>query len=525
MWYILQVEILPADLILKNANVITVDAGQPGAAMVAVRDDKIIRVAASREGEIVGGGATRVIDCRGKTLVPGFIDAHCHIFSFIRKLLSVDLSPSSVSSIADIKAAIRRQADNTPPGQWITGTDYNDFYLEEKRHPTRWEIDEVAPDHPVVLSHRSLHACVLNSRALALAGITRETAEPQGGVIERDADSGEPDGLLLEMLGHIREKVMPVLSATELDTGVTLANQNYLAHGITSLQDATFVNNLERWQKFRRFKDEGKLKSRLYMMTGIENLGQFQQAGLAFASGDNHLRLGGVKILLNAAGGELYPAQAELNRQVASAQRDGFQLAIHAVRMEAVEAAITALEYARDLLPAVGLRHRIEHCSECPPHLLERLARLQALVVTQPPFIYYSGQRYLATVAPERQPWLYRIASFLANGLIVAASSDSPIVPDNPLAGICAAVTRQAESGQYLLPEESIPADQALALYTLNAAYASGEETLKGSVTQGKLADLVLLSDDPTRVPPEAIKNIRVEMTIIGGEVVYQAPD
>ena len=525
MWYILRVKTLAADLILKNANVITVDADQSRAKLVVIKGDKIVRVDASQAEKMVVGADTRVIDCRGKTLLPGFNDAHCHIFSLIRKLLSIDLSPSSVSSIDDIKVAIGSKAEHTPLGQWITATDYNDFYLKEERHPTRWEIDEVVPDHPVVLSHRSLHACVLNSRALALAGISRETAEPPGGMIERDTDSGEPNGLLLEMLGHIREKVMPSFSEAELNEGIALANQNYLAHGITSLQDATFVNNLERWQQFHRFKDEGRLKSRLYIMTGFELMGQFQQTGLAYGLGDNYLRLGAVKILLNTVGGEIYPEQVELNRQVACAQRGGFQLAIHAVRPEAVESAIVALEEARKQLPAAKLRHRIEHCSECPPHLLERLIDLETVVVTQPPFIYYSGQRYLATVPEERQPWLYRIKSFLTGGLTVAASSDSPIVPDNPLYGICAAVTRQVESGQYLLPEESISVSQALEMYTLSAAYASGEDNIKGSVSQGKLADLVLLSDDPTRVPPEQIKNIKVEMTIIGGEVVYQTPD
>ncbi|GAG03895.1 unnamed protein product, partial [marine sediment metagenome] len=155
-----------ADLILKNAKVITVDPKQPSAELVAVRGDRVLLVAGNEELDSVRGAKTRLIDCQGKTLVPGFNDAHCHIFSFIRKLLTIDLSPSSVSSISDIKAVIRWQAQKTPPGQWLTGTDYNDFYLAEKRHPTRWDIDEVAPHHPVVLSHRSLHACVLNGRAL-----------------------------------------------------------------------------------------------------------------------------------------------------------------------------------------------------------------------------------------------------------------------------------------------------------------------------------------------------------------------
>ena len=512
-----------ADLILKNANVITLDPRQPTAELVAIKGDKILLVGGSENLESVRGAKTKVIDCQGKTVVPGFNDAHCHILSFLRKLLSIDLSPSSVSSISDIKAAISHKAQNTPSGQWLTGTGYNDFYLAEKRHPTRWDIDEVAPHHPVVLSHRSLHACVLNSLALSLAGITRETPEPPGGFIGRDLDSGEPTGLLFEMLGHIQEKVMPPLSEAGLTNGITLASQHYLSQGITSIQDATVVNDFNRWQKFRRFKDNDKLKSRVYMMIGIESLGQFQEAGLTYGSGNSQLRLGGVKITPNETTAQLYPPQPELNQQVLDTHRAGFQLAIHAIEQRTVETAIIALEYAHSQLPLAHRRHRIEHCSECPPRLIKRLKKLQALVVTQPPFLYYSGERYLVTVPSDQLRWLYRIKSFLNDGLIVAGSSDSPIVPDNPLVGIYAAVTRQAESGQQLLPRECISASQALAMYTINAAYASFEEGIKGSLTQGKLADIVLLSDDPTKTPPEQIKEIKVEMTIIGGKVVWEA--
>ena len=512
-----------ADLVLKNANLITMDSSQPEAELVAIKGDKILLVGDNEALEQVKGDKTRVIDCQGRTIVPGFNDAHCHIFSFIRKLLSFDLSPSSVSSISDIKAAIHYQAQNTPKGEWLTGTDYNEFYLTEKRHPTRWDIDEAAPYHPVILVHRSLHACVLNSLALSLAGITQETPEPPGGLINRDHNTGQPDGILFEMLGYIREKVVPPLSDGELLKGIGLANRHYLSLGITSLQDATVTNDFGRWQTFRRFKDTGKLKSRVSMMFGAEALYQFQEQGLTLGSGDSQLRLSGVKIMLNEARGQLQPSQSELNRQARSAHQAGFQLAIHAVEQSTVEAAITALEYVHSQLPQTGRRYRIEHCSQCPPELLKRLSRLQTVVVTQPPFLYYSGERYLATLSASQLQWLYRIKSFLDNGLIVAGSSDCPVVPDNPLVGIYAAVTRQAESGQQLSPRECISASQTLTMYTVGAAYASFEEDTKGSITQGKLADMVILNSDPIKSPPKRIKDIQVEMTIIGGKVVWEA--
>jgi len=511
-----------ADLILKNAGVITIDPIQPSAEMVVITGDKISLVADNASLELVSSAGIKIIDCQGKTMVPGFNDAHCHIFSLLRKLLSTDLSPSWIRSIADIKEAVHRKALETPRNEWITCTGYNDFYLAEKRHPTRWDIDEVAPHHPVVLFHHSLHACVLNSLALSLADISGETEELPGASIERDLSNSEPNGLLFEMAGHIRNEVMPPLSEKELNEGIALANRHYLSQGLTSLQDATVTNDLSRWQKFRNLKDSGKLKSRLSVMFGIEALGQFQEAGLACGYGDSQLRLGGVKMMPVVTSDQLHPPQPELNRQVLEAHRAGFQVAFHSVEHEALEATVIALEYTKSEFPGAGRRHRIEHCSESPPALLERLKRLQAMVVTQPPFIYYSGERYLASVPADRLPWLYRIKSFQDSGLVVAASSDSPVVPDNPLVGIYGAVTRRAASGQQLLPEECLSVEQALAMYTVNAAYASFEEEIKGSITPGKLADLVLLSDNPTQVSPERIKDIRVEMAIIGGEVVWE---
>jgi len=510
-----------ADLILKNANVITMDPACPAAELVAIKGNRILLVAGNEELEQLKGAKTRVIDCQGRTVVPGFNDAHCHILSFIRKLGSLDLSPSSVSSIVDIKSAIRRRAQNLPPGSWLVGTDYNEFYLAEKRHPNRRDLDEAAPRHPVVLTHRSLHACVLNSLALSLAGITGETPEPPGALIERELATGEPSGLLFEMLGYIREMVMPPLSEEDLAEAVASANQHYLSMGITSLQEASATNDLARWQTLKRFKNNGKLQSRVSMMFGTGALSQFQQAGLNFGSGDSYLRLGGVKLMLSETTAR--PQMPELNQQALGAHEAGFQLAIHCIEPGAVEAAIAALEYISHELPLPKRRHRLEHCSECPPRLLKRLIRLKAMVVTQPPFLYYSGERYLATIPPSQLRWLYRLRSFLDGGLIVAGSSDSPVAPDNPLLGIYGAVTRRAQSGEYLSPEEAVSAKQALAMYTINAAYASFEEDIKGSITPGKLADMVVLSDDPLKSPPEQIKDIRVEMTIIDGRVVWEA--
>ena len=232
--------------------------------------------------------------------------------------------------------------------------------------------------------------------------------------------------------------------------------------------------------------------------------------------------LGAVKVMLTEAAGAWHPPLTEMKKLALDCHQAGFQLAFHAEEEDAIAAVISTLEYVNQHSTVVGWRHRIEHCAECPPYLLERLSKLGTVIVTQPPFLYYSGERYLATVTSGQLPWLYRIKSPLDKGVVVAASSDSPVVPDNPLVGMYASVTRKAESGQELLPEEGVSVRQALAMYTINAAYASFEEDIKGSIAPGKLADIVVLSDDPTQVPPEQIKDIRVKMTIIGGEVVWE---
>jgi len=512
-----------ADIILHSARVIAMDAGSPFDGLLAVTGNIISFIGAESELDSIAGDGTEIIDCRGKVVVPGFNDAHLHLFSLIRKLLSIDLSPSAVRSIADIKEAIRRKAEKTPPGTWLSGTDYNEFYLAEKRCPTRWDIDEAAPDHPVVLTHRSLHACVLNSTALALAGINRETPEPEGARIERDMATGEPNGIIVEMLSYIRSEVMPPLSGAELDEGFDLVNRLLLSSGITSFQEATYRNDYGRWQLVRNYMNAGRLRSRVYMMAGPETRREFQRKGMKTGSGDNQLRLGAVKIMLGESAGQGKMTQQELNRMTLDCHNSGFQLAFHAITAEAIESAIIALEYVNSRSTIKGRRHRIEHCSECPPHLLERLHRLGAVIVTHPATVYYSGERYLATVDAGTLPWLYRIRAPLEKGMVVAAASDAPVSPVNPLAGVYGAVTRKAASGQVLLPGEAISPIEALKMYTVNAAYASFEEDIKGSISPGKLADLVVLGDDPTTVSPEKIKDIKVEMTIIDGKVVWEA--
>jgi hypothetical protein len=511
-----------ADLILYNASVFTLDPGRPRAELVAVKGGRIIRVGHNDKLRDLEGQKTQGIDCHGKTLIPGLNDAHCHILAFASSLLSVDCSPSAVSSIADIKAQIRKQARKVPQGSWIRATGYNEFYLAENRHPNRYDLDQAAPHHPVKLVHRSRHACVLNSVALSLIGISKESPEPPGGMIGRDLDSGEPNGLLFEMNSYIDKKIPP-LSREEFEKGVRLANKECLSHGITSLQDATAHNGLGEWHTLQGLRERGLLVPRLSLMMGIESLEELESEGFSPRYGNDGVRLGALKIVLSEARGSLHPCQDELEERALQAHRAGYQLALHAVEEGTLEAAAGALERALERIPRRNHRHRIEHCSICPPPMLKRLKDVHALVVTQPSFIYYSGERYLKTVPEGQRRWLYRIGSFLKNGLMPAAGSDSPVVPINPLFGIYAAVTRRTESGEALLPQEQVSPTDALRMYTHAAAYASFDEGVKGSIKVGKLADFALLSADPTQISPEEIMEVRVEMTIVDGRIAWQA--
>ena len=508
------------DLVLYNATVITLDPHMPRASWVAIGQGRILYVGVG-EPTVGTGGSTKNIDCQGGTLIPGFNDAHCHVFATAASLLAVDCSPAVVSSIEDIKQVLRERSAQVSRDTWLRGTGYNDFHLQEKRHPTRWDLDQATPDHPVRLLHRSGHAMVLNSRALTLAAIHKDTPDPPGGVIERQEGTGEPTGLLLEMSDYL-DGVIPPLSRDEMERGMGLFNEQCLALGVTSLQGATPGNNPERWELFAGLKEQGLLTPSMTLMAGADHLPRFLEKGLHFGYGLHGLRLGSAKIMITMTTGSMQPSRDELRRLVGEAHRNGFQVAIHAVEAEAVDEAIDAIRFATEGSVPGALRHRIEHCSECPPHLIEKLARDGITVVTQPGFLYHSGERYLAEVPGDRLPWLYPIGSIRAAGVPLAAGSDAPVIPMNPLVGIYAAVTRKAESGDAVIPDEAVSVEDALRMYTLGSAYASFEEHVIGSVEEGKRADLALLNLDPTAVDQEEIKDIRVLMTVAQGEVVWQ---
>jgi len=257
------------------------------------------------------------------------------------------------------------------------------------------------------------------------------------------------------------------------------------------------------------------------MMLGVKGFKDYRGSDASVKEGENNLPIGGVKIIMDQTTGRLNPTQRELNELVSAVHQSGFQAVIHAIEEASIEAACTAIKFALQKSPRSEHRHRIEHCSVCPPHLSKRLASLGIMVVTQPSFIYSNGDRYLETVPRLQLRHLYPIATLMENGVQVAGSSDCPIGPANPLIGIYSAISRRSETGKAVLVKEAIAPLDALRMYTDYAARTTFEEKIKGSITPGKLADLVVLSGDPTTLPTDEIKKIQVEVTVLNGEVVW----
>ena len=513
----------PGSLALTNARLPTLPRARSRPDAIVARNGKIAWIGDTRHIPPSTISHAEHIDCNGATILPGFIDAHCHILAYAASLLAVDCSPRAVSSIADIAAAIRRRAAQTPPGEWIRVTGYSDFHLAEKRHPTRRDLDAAAPDNPVRLNHRSGHACVLNSAALARVGIRPDTPEPPGATIDRELDTALPSGLLLDMDDFLDTRI-PHFAPADLCRGIALTNRRFLAAGITTAHDATPTNSPARWRTLTRLVLSREFAPSLMVMPGATRLPEFARADLPYGS-QQALKdtpatatLGHAKFVLTQSSGNLYPSYADLSHAIAAAHQQGFPVAIHAVEAAAVHAAATALAAN----PAPALRDRIEHASECPPATLDALRKANPVIVSQPNFIHESGDRYIAELG-EQSRWLYRFRSLAKSGITLAASSDAPVTHPDSLASIRAAITRRAASGEILEPAERVSVARALAMHTSGAAYAACQENDRGAIAPGMRADLIALNHDPTTLPPDRLSDLRVTMTVIGGNIAWQA--
>ena len=538
--------LLSADLIVINGNVVTVDDRSPRAEAVAVHDGKILAVGKTSRITQLAGEQTRVIDAGGKTITPGFIDAHCHprpIYPPESPLAVVDLRPESVSSIDELIDALRRKATLTPKGQWVRGVRYQDTKLG--RHPTRRDLDRVSTEQPIYIGHSSGHLAAVNSKALEMAKITKATPDPPGGAFDRDP-SGEPTGVCRE---SARDLVLrqgpPIPQATQEEqvTGLIRCFQQFLSKGITGVHDASAPRD-----KIGLYQDalEAGQPVRVYMMVrggdrwGISTiLRDFKKLNLRTGFGNDRLRIGAVKIVHgNSLSGRtcwLYEpyadrpeyygippgrSQRELDELIHEIHEAGFQAAVHSNGDREIDMVLDAFEKALDRLPKQNHRHRIEHASVANPGILQRVKKL-GLGLALHSYVYEHGDK-MEAYGEKRWDMMHPNRSALDLGIPVAGNSDYGVSAADPLLRIQSMVTRKSAEGKVYGPEQRVSVEQAIRVWTLGSAYASFEEDIKGSIEAGKLADFVILSDDPTKVPPDTIKDIQVEKTIIGGEVTYE---
>lgn len=348
------------------------------------------------------------------------------------------------------------------------------------------------------------------------AGIDRSFAPPAGGIVERDPTSNEPTGVVYELEKYLRT-VIPPLSDAEFMAAVRQASEQLLQHGITSFHDASAGNTLEDYALFQRLHAEGILQSRATVMIGSDSLSDLLAQQVQPFSGDDRVRIGSIKIMLHEGGGEIYPPVEQLNEIVWQAHQHGFQVAFHAVEEGPICAALAAISSALQRQPRTGHRHRLEHCALCPPPFIEKLVETGTAVVTQPGFLHFYGEKYRSEIPTEQHDWLYRAKSLLTAGVPVAGSSDCPIAPLSPLMSLQTAMTRKTQEGKVLNEHEQLPINEALALFTSAGAWLSFEESYKGKIMPGMVADLAVLDGDLMKTSVEEIGRMTVEMAIVGG--------
>ncbi|HEX9164306.1 MAG TPA: amidohydrolase [Gemmatimonadales bacterium] len=519
------------DTIFHGGVLLAQDPASPVASALAVRDGRVAAV--GRDGDVLSlaGPGTRRVHLEGRTLVPGFIDAHAHIWK-IGHLLTTMVDLRKADSLAAIATRLRGEDARRPAGAWLLGRGWNEARLAEGRAPTRQDLDAAVPGRPVVLTRTCGHIMACNSAALATAGITAATATPPGGVIERDA-SGTPTGLISENATGLLNAAMPVPARDDYAAMIDAALRHQLSLGITSSNDAGVDSAL--LDTYRWMDDEQRLPSRVNVMIRGVVEGTARLSALRSQLSD-FLRIDSVKFLADGGlsgataalsvpyrhadtRGVLRFEDAELLALCRTAHDAGFRIAIHAIGDVAIDQVLRVYE----ALGSGPVRHRIEHLGLPSADHLRRAARLGVIAAPQAVFLHELGRNFRACLPGEFLDRAYPIRAMLDAGLTVALSSDAPVVEsDDPLLGMSAAITRRTADGETLAPGQAITAAEALWAYTMGGAIASGDDTNRGSLTVGKWADLALLSDNPLTVPPEELPAVRVEQTWLGGNLVFE---
>jgi predicted amidohydrolase YtcJ len=520
------------DIVVINANVYTVDDALPRAEAFLVRNGLFVAVGTNAQVQRLYQPGMQLWDAAGMTVVPGFIDTHCHP-SGVQEISGVNVN---LRTVAEVQAALRAKAATTPPGFWVSGYMYDDTKLD--RPVTRRDLDAAVPDHPAMVGHRGGHTGVYNSRAFELAGITVDTPDPEGGRFYRE--NGELTGKVAERARGAFNRVgerAPVTRETR-QQGVAFISKAMTAAGITSVhQTGGGALDLTALQDARA---AGELRFRMYFFPRGGLFDTLRDAGIRTGFGDEWLRIGAVKYGADGSASErtmrmstpyvgrpddygiLTMSAEEIQAAVEEADRAGWQIGIHANGDVTIDLVLDAYERVQREFPRPDPRHRIEHCSLVNPELLRRIKAAGVIPTPFYTYVYYHGDKW-AEYGEEKMRWMFAHRSFLDHDIPVAGASDYMPGPYEPLMALQSLVTRTDYAGRAWGPNQRVTVDEALRICTLNGAHASFEERLKGSITAGKLADFVMLGEDPHAVDPSTLKDIRIVRTVVGGQTMYQA--
>jgi hypothetical protein len=524
-----------ADIVLVGAHVLTMDPSQPRAEAVAIAGDRILAVGSRDDVLNLAAARTKRVDLTGKTVVPGFIDAHSHpAAAGLSHLKRVDCD---LRSIAEIQAALRQRAENTPAGEWVLGFKYDDTKTRDGRLLTRNDLDAAVPGHATLVSHRGGHTVYVNSKALDAAGVSESTSDPPGGRFDRDA-AGRLSGRAVERAADVFESLLPGASRDDRTRGVQVISKMMTRAGVTSVHDAYGTpDDLRAYQDSR---ERGELSLRVYCLIGSAHLDHMLAAGVRTGLGDEWVRVGAVKMTCDGSISErtarlaepyagrpgdrgiLVTGEEDLHATLRKAHEADWQLGVHANGDEAVDLVLRVYERLLRQRPRRDPRFRIEHCTVVNDALVARIRKLGVVPTPFSTYVYYHGEK-MREYGAERLERMFALRSFLDAGVRATQASDYPPGPFEPMMALQSEVTRTDAGGRVWGAKQRITVEEALRVGTLHGAYASFEERLKGSLAAGKLADLVVLGRDPLREPPSSLVDVPVERTMVGGRWVFEA--
>lgn len=525
------------DLILYNATIYTVDPAVPVAQAIAISNGWINAVGSEKEILNLATASTKKIDIGGKTITPGFVDAHSHpAYSGRAHLRYVDCS---LDSIEKIKQAILKKSKEIPPGEWVVGFKYDDTKTIEKRFINRNDLDTIAPNHPVMINHRGGHTAYVNSVALKLAGIDQNTPDPQGGKIGRDSKTKELTGQLLENGVDAVSKLIPnEFTRKDYQEAVKLITKMMAKTGVTSVTDA-YGTPLDL-RAFQDARHADELAIRVYCMIGSGQVDEMMEAGIRTGFGDEWVRVGGMKLTCDGSISERTARlskpyvgrphdfgitvmdEDELFEHAQKAHLDDWQLGIHANGDVAIEQVLNVYERLQKVYTRKDPRFRIEHCTVINDEILSRMKKLNVIPTPFSTYVYFHGEK-MKEYGADRVENMFALRSFLDANIKVTQASDYPPGPFEPMMALQSSVTRTDMNGNVWGGSQRVSVSEAIKVGTINGAYASYEEGIKGSLEPGKLADLVVLEQDPHKVEPATIVDIPVERTMVNGRWVHES--